>query len=162
MKLRQPRGGALTSCVERDPDPAQIGSVSKGAIGDGGDPSSARQACHEHQTARAGARVSAAVDDESLAGLDALDGVPLQIARQPDRLEGVEILAGRDVPHRECGGRETDRRRHGPDVDEHLVAEPVLEELGRDRGRRRPSKPLEDQRQFSGLLVIHALGLLMQ
>ena len=51
MELRQPGGGALTSCVERDPDPAQIGSVSKGAVGDRGDASPARQARHEHQTA---------------------------------------------------------------------------------------------------------------
>ena len=104
----------------------------------------------------------AAIDDERLARLDALYSFPLQIARQPDRLERVEILPRRDVPHRECGGRKTDRCRHGPDVGEHLIAEPVLEELRRDRCRRGASESLEYRRQFSGLLVIHALGLLMQ
>ena len=37
MELRQPGRGALTSCVERNPDPTQIGSVSKGAVGNRGD-----------------------------------------------------------------------------------------------------------------------------
>jgi len=96
---------------------------------------------HQHVPAGRRAGVASTVDHDHVSGRDVLDRLPLQRVPGPVRVQRVDVLPGRDEPHRE---RLTDKPVHQPaqrtHADQRRLPEPPPIQLRRQRGRADPAE----------------------